>query len=178
MKSNIALIGFMATGKSSAGKLLAERLGKKFVELDALIVHKAGKSLAEIFEKDGEIGFREKEIAATKEVAAGSNQVISCGGGVVLNQINVDRLKQSSIMVYLTATPEAILERTASDKINRPMLKSDDKAKLVRQLLEFRQPFYERSADITIDTTDISLETVVDEVIRTIEELGWPISAK
>jgi shikimate kinase len=103
MKTNIALIGFMGTGKTAVGRLLAEKLNKKFLEQDSLIEQKAGKSIPEIFRQNGEISFRELEIAATKEIAREQNAVIACGGGVVLNKINIDRLKESSVVVYLTA---------------------------------------------------------------------------
>src|ERR1035437_3779739 len=112
MKSNIALIGFMGTGKTAVGKLLAARLNKKFIELDDLIVQAAGKPITQIFEQDGEIAFRELEIAVVKQVAQRKRQVIACGGGIVLNRINIDRLKENGVVVLLTATPSVILKRT------------------------------------------------------------------
>ncbi len=112
MKSSIALIGFMGTGKTAAGKALAERLGKEFIELDALIELKAGKTIPEIFQQDGEVIFRELEIGVTKEVSQRKNAVIACGGGVVLNKINIDRLRKECLIVYLTASPRVILKRT------------------------------------------------------------------
>ncbi|MBG7617411.1 MAG: shikimate kinase, partial [Chloroflexi bacterium] len=84
MKDNIALIGFMGTGKSTIGRILADSLGKNFVELDALIEKSASKTIPQIFTADGEEGFRRLETAALKEVLKGGNMVISCGGGVVL----------------------------------------------------------------------------------------------
>jgi len=111
MKSSIALIGFMGVGKTAVGKVLAKRLNKEFVELDYLIEQKAGKPISEIFEQDGEVAFRELEIKVTKEVAKNKNQIIACGVGIVLNKINIDRLKRDSIIVYLTASPRVILKR-------------------------------------------------------------------
>ena len=81
MKTSIALIGFMGTGKTVVGKALAEKLGREFVELDTLIEQKAGKPISEIFQQDGEVAFRELEIEVTKEVSENKNQVIACGGG-------------------------------------------------------------------------------------------------
>ena len=92
MKSSIALIGFMGTGKTAVGQALAERLGKEFIETDTLIEVKAGRSIPEIFRRHGETAFRELEIEAIKEIAGRDNAVIACGGGVVLNKINIDRL--------------------------------------------------------------------------------------
>jgi shikimate kinase len=91
----------MGVGKTVAGRVLAERLRKKLVEVDSLIAQRAGKTIPQIFREDGEIVFRELEIAVIKEVSAKSNQVIDCGGGVVLNKINIDRLKQSAVVFWL-----------------------------------------------------------------------------
>lgn len=165
MKSNIALVGFMGTGKTDVGRLLAGKLGKDFIELDELIERRAGKTIPEIFQQDGEIAFRELEIEATREAAEKKNAVIACGGGVVLNQINIDRLRKHSVIVYLTASPEAILKRTLSDTNERPLLVAEDKTGEVRKLLEFRQPFYERAADITVDTSGLEVAGVVEQII-------------
>ena len=85
MKSNIALIGFMGTGKTAVGRVLADRLSMQFIELDAIIEQRAGKTIPEIFVQDGEIAFRELEIEATRDVAEKENTVVACGGGVVLS---------------------------------------------------------------------------------------------
>jgi shikimate kinase len=170
MKTSIALIGFMGTGKTVVGKALAERLGKEFIELDSLIEQKAGKTIPEIFQQDGEIVFRELEIAATKEVAKKKNAVIACGGGVILNKINTDRLRQECIIVYLTASPRVILKRTSGDKNERPLLNRPNKARHIGELLRFRQPFYERAADIKIDTSRLDINAVVGQIIEQLKE--------
>jgi len=170
MKTNIALIGFMGTGKTAVGKALAEKLGKKFVELDSLIEQKAGKSIPEIFKQDGEIAFRELEIEVTKEVARGKNQVIACGGGVVLNKINIDRLRKESLIVYLTASPKIILKRTSNDAEERPLLKVANPALTIQELLKFRRPFYERAADIKIDTSKLDVDSIVEQIINKLKE--------
>jgi len=168
MKSSIALIGFMGTGKTAVGKALAERLGKEFIELDALIELKAGKTIPEIFKQDGEIAFRELEIEVTKEVSEKKNAVIACGGGVVLNKINIDRLKGESLIVYLTASPGVILKRTSGDE-NRPLLKVVDRTSEIQRLLKFRKPFYERAADITINTSKLAINSVVEQIISKVK---------
>jgi len=170
MKSNIALVGFMGTGKTDVGRLLAEKLGKDFIELDELIEQRAGKAIPEIFQQDGEIAFRELEIEATREAAAKKNAVIACGGGVVLNQINVDRLREHGVIVYLTASPEAILQRTSSDTDERPLLVAEDKASKVEKLLNFRRPFYERAADITVNTSELDVAGVAGQIISELSE--------
>ena len=169
MKTNIALIGFMGVGKTAVGKCLAEKLGKDFVELDALIERKAGKTIPRIFQQDGEVAFRELEIEAAKEASEKKNVVIACGGGVVLNKINIDRLRQESLLVYLKASPEVILRRTSSDTNERPLLDTANKALEVRELLKFRQPFYEKAADITIDTSKLDIDSVANQIIAKVE---------
>ena len=166
MKTSIALIGFMGVGKTVVGKVLAEKLGKKFIELDSLIGQRARKSIPDIFQQDGEIAFRELEIEVTREVSRGENLVIACGGGIVLNKINIDRLRQQSRIVYLTAPPEVVLERVSDDRGKRPLLKATDKALNIRELLEFRKPFYERAADITIDTSKLDTGSVAGQIIE------------
>jgi shikimate kinase len=169
MKSSVALVGFMGTGKTVVGRILAERTGKKFLELDAMIEAKAGLSIPEIFRTEGEIGFREREIGAVKEIAGKKNAVIACGGGVVLNKINIDRLRRECVIVCLTASPGVILKRTTGDRGGRPLLDVADRARQVRELLAFRRPYYRGSADIIINTSRLKPETVADRIIK---ELG------
>ncbi len=169
MKTNIALIGFMGTGKTTVGRALAKRLNKEFVELDALIEQRAGKSIPDIFQQDGEVAFRELEIEAAKETAHRKNLVIACGGGLVLNKINIDRLKQSAIIVCLTASPQAILKRTSRDVGQRPLLDVSDRAAEIQELLRFRKPFYERAADIEIDTSALDISAVVGQIIKRVK---------
>ncbi|MBI4180704.1 MAG: shikimate kinase [Chloroflexi bacterium] len=170
MKTNIALIGFMGTGKTAVGRVLAKKLNLKFIEMDALIEQKAGKSIPEIFQQDGEIAFRELEIEITKEAASQKNAVIACGGGIVLNKINIDRLRESSRIVYLTASPETILKRVSTGMGQRPLLEVDDPALTIRNLLKFRKPFYERAADITINTSNLVINAVAEEIIEKLAE--------
>ena len=170
MKTSIALIGFMGTGKTAVGKALAERLGKEFVEMDSLIERKAGKTIPEIFGQDGEVAFRELEIGVAMEVSGKKNVVIACGGGLVLNKINIDRLKKECLIVYLTASPGVILKRTATDENERPLLRVADKALAVGELLRFRRPFYELAAEITINTSRLGIDSVVEQIIRKVKE--------
>ncbi len=166
MKTNIALIGFMGVGKTVVGQALAKKTGRKFIELDSLIEQKAEKTIPEIFKEDGEIAFRELEIEVTKEVAREKYSVIACGGGLVLNKINIDRLGEGAKIVYLTASPRVILKRTSSQAGQRPLLEVDNPTLAIRELLKFRRPFYERAADIIIDTSKLDINTVAKQIIE------------
>jgi shikimate kinase len=170
MKTSVALIGFMGTGKTAVGRALAKKLGKCFIELDPLIEQKAGKTIPEIFREDGEIAFRELEIIVTKEAVVKKDSVIACGGGVVLNKINIDRLKKEAVIVYLTASPKVILKRTSHDDEERPLLKVADPTQTIRELSRFRKPFYERAADISINTSKLSIDSVVAQIITRLKE--------
>ncbi len=166
MKNNIALIGFMGTGKNSIGNLLAKKLDKKFVDTDALIEKLAGKPISKIFEEDGENKFRELEADIIKKVAEMENVVTACGGGVVLNQTNVARLRKNSKIILLTASPKIILERVKNGKRVRPLLKGSNKLDKIKQLLSSREPLYKMSADYTIGTSKLSAEESVEKIIK------------
>jgi len=176
MKTNIALIGFMGTGKTAVGQLLARKLNMDFIEVDVLIERKAGRTIPQIFEESGEIGFRELEISVTKDVAQEQSAVIACGGGLVLNRINVDRLKQGAVIVYLTASPGVTLKRVSKQMGQRPLLEVQDPLATIREMMKFRGPFYERAADITINTSRRNVEVVADAIIMSLnsdESLDW-----
>ena len=169
-KSSIALIGFMGTGKTAVGRLLAQETGKAFLELDALIEERAGTSIAEIFRREGEIAFREKEIAAVREVTGRPDTVIACGGGVVLNTINTERLRTFCHIVCLTASPEAVIRR-CSDDDTRPLLAGPDRMQIIQQLLRYRRPFYTRAADIMVGTSRLNPDGVVKMIMRKLETI-------
>jgi len=166
MKDNIALIGFMGTGKTSVGKALAIKLNKKFIRTDDLIAEKDGKTIPEIFEQDGESRFRKIEIEVVKEISDENDVVIDCGGGVVLNEINIDRLKKNAKIILLTASPEAILERVLKDGKNRPLLYTQEKMKRIKELLSIREPLYKKSADHEIDTSNFNVNQVVEKILE------------
>ena len=170
MKTNIALIGYMGTGKTAVGQALAKKLGMKFLELDWLIEKQAGKKIAEIFREQGEIGFRELEIEATKQISGEKHCVIACGGGIVLNKINIDRLREGAVMVYLMASPGTILKRIAAEKGQRPLLAVDDQLKTISDMLKFRKPYYERSADITVNTSKMNIAAIAERIIEKLKE--------
>jgi len=169
IKDSIALIGFMATGKSTVGKALKEYLGidYKFIETDQLIIEMAGKAIQNIFSEDGEEKFREYEIEACKKAANFKKAVISCGGGIVLNKTNIENLKKTCHIVLLTASPKEIYNRVMKDgKETRPVINKEDPMKEIESALKQREPYYNITAEIAINTTDKTIDEIVGEIIK------------
>ncbi|MBD3350568.1 MAG: AAA family ATPase [Candidatus Lokiarchaeota archaeon] len=171
MKTNIVLIGFMGTGKTSVGKILSDKLNKRLVEMDDVIVEKAGKTIPEIFDEDGEIVFREIEMQVCKELGQAKDSIISAGGGIILNKLNVDYLQKSGFIILLQATAQDIFNRISIEgKEKRPLLNKPNPMKEIKDLLSFRSPFYERAAEIKINTHKKVPEQIADEIIEKIEK--------
>ena len=166
MKTNVALIGFMGSGKSAAGLMLAHKLDRSFIETDALIEERAGKSISAIFKQEGESHFRRLEHEVIAGAARRDNAVIACGGGAVLNPANIELLRRSSIIIYLEAAPSVIMRRLAAGGNKRPLLDVPDRAARVRSMLEERKPLYERAADIKINATHLSMEALAELIMR------------
>ena len=160
---NIVLTGFMGTGKSAVGKILAKKLGWEFFDIDQIIEEEVEIKISEIFAKKGEAYFREVESKAVKLLSMLDQAVISCGGGVVLRADNMDELEHNGVVICLTANTEAILERTKGD--NRPLLKVPNPAEKIKDMVKTREPYYKR-CKLMIDTSDFSAEEVAEEILR------------
>ena len=160
---NVILVGFMGTGKSVVGALLAERLGRPFVDLDKRIEREAGRPVARIFEAEGEAGFRKREREAVKQAAALQGHVIATGGGVMVDEENVGILKESGWLICLWASPEVILHRTAATLQTRPLLSGADPKERIEGMLKLRAPFYAK-ADVAVETSDRPVKEVVEEI--------------
>jgi shikimate kinase len=161
---NIALIGFMGTGKSSVGRAVAEQLHYTFLDTDEMIEARTHKTVSAIFSEDGEPAFRKLERDIVIELASRSRYVICTGGGVGANEFNLASLKQHSLVVCLWASPERIWERVRS-QTHRPLLHGPDPLTNIRQLLAIRKPFY-KQADILLDTERRSLKEVCQKVLH------------
>ena len=161
--ANIILVGFMGTGKSATGRRLAKRLGRRFVDMDAVIEKRSGRTIPEIFARDGEPRFRELERALVRELAGQRDLVIAAGGGVVLNPENVRDFEQTGFVVCLTAPAEIILRRVGHLQ-NRPLLEGGDKEQRLRDLLEKRRPLYEAIAR-RVETADLSPDEVAERIL-------------
>lgn len=152
---NVILIGFMGTGKTSIGRRVAQSLGFDFVDTDERIIEKAGMPITEIFAEQGEEKFRDLESTVLRSTTARKNQVISTGGGVVLREENREVLARSGYVIWLNASPEAILERVSRNQ-ERPLLQAADPLGTIREMLKQREPLYLATADFTIDTDGLS----------------------
>jgi len=160
---NIVLIGFSGSGKTTVGKAVAKKLKVKWIEMDDLILTKSKrKSINEIFQKDGEIHFRELEIQIARELAKIDNSVISTGGGVVVNKIIIDYLKEKGAIIHLR-TSFAEARRRIADTVDRPLQREVRKA---RKIYNFRKPLYRQYADAYVRTDNKTIEEVRDEVIE------------
>ena len=159
---NIYLVGFMGTGKTAIGKELAEREKRQFADLDELIAEREKRSIPEIFAQSGEPYFRDLEKNILEELSRKTSCVVSCGGGIVINPDNIRRMKETGIIICLTASVDVILART-SKFTNRPLLNVADPKEKIAALLKERAPFY-CQADMTIDTSKISVKESADKI--------------
>jgi shikimate kinase len=147
---NLALVGFMGTGKSTIGRLVAEQIQFDFVDTDALIEEHLGRSVSDIFASEGEPAFRQYEKQALESLRLRRNLVIAAGGGLVVDPANMASLKDHALVVWLVASPETIWERVQT-QTHRPLLQGPDPLAKIRAMLQAREPSY-RQADISIHT--------------------------
>ena len=162
-QTNLVLLGFMGTGKSAAGRRVAELARHPFLDMDAELERRAGKAIARIFAEDGEGVFRDMEAKLAAEWGGqGLGAVIACGGGVVLREENLRALGANGVLVCLTARPAVILERTARSK-KRPLLAGEDPERKIRDLLAARAGHYGK-IPIQIDTSDAPLDELAERL--------------
>ena len=172
---NIILIGYRGTGKSTVARLLAERLGWSSADSDVEIELETGESVAEIFAGEGEAGFRAREAAVVARLLAGDQCVLSLGGGAVLRPETRERLTGAGKVVWLTATPETIHRRLASDPTTvtgRPNLTANGGMPEIRDLIAQRQPIYQQCADFAVDTENKAPAAVAEEILQRIRTEG------
>jgi shikimate kinase len=167
---NIVLIGFMGTGKSSTGRLLAGRLGRPFIDIDRMIEHENSITIGEMFARHGEAYFRAREKEAVARVARRRKAVIATGGGVVLDPANMERLRAGGVIICLTASVQAIIERTGR-RSTRPLLARPDREEVIARLLAERAPLY-RQADLILDTSNISPRAAAEKIIAFLRQEG------
>jgi shikimate kinase len=161
---NIYIVGFMGTGKTVAGRALSKKLRSDFVDLDSCIEEKEGTSIADIFKAKGEEHFRSLEKQALLTASAKHGAVVSCGGGIVINPENMALMKETGICICLSASPQEILKRIGVTS-HRPLLHNADPLDRIQKLLSDRDAYY-RQADMIIDTTNLSVEEIVEAVLE------------
>ncbi|HYP17485.1 MAG TPA: shikimate kinase [Opitutus sp.] len=162
---NLYLVGFMGTGKTTIGRAVAQRLGFTLLDTDQEIERQQGRTIAEIFEKDGEPAFRAMERRYVEEGHLESRAVVSCGGGLVVQPGMLERLQARGVVICLHASIETILARTARHR-HRPLLNVDDPDARVRALYAAREPIYKRAGTVLL-TDARPLNDIVAHVIRT-----------
>lgn len=172
VEQHLVLVGLMGAGKTEVGRRCAESLGRPLVDTDEMVEAAAGVPITEIFAAEGEAGFREREVQAVADaVATPRPAVIACGGGAVLDARNRRLLGEAGYVVWLTAPPERLAERVASDA-SRPLLAGGDALGELRRLTELREPAYRSVAAAVVDTTDRSPDEVARTVLEEFERSG------
>ena len=161
---NLALIGFMGTGKSSVGRQVAHLLRFVYLDTDQVIEARAGKTVARIFEEEGEPAFRAFERRVVQELTQRHNTVIGTGGGLPIQEGNLASLKNHALVVCLWASPETIYERVRGHE-HRPLLNGPDPLAKIRELLAIREPYY-RQADVLVNTELRNVREVAVQVVH------------
>ena len=161
--ANLALIGFMGTGKTTVGRLVAEALHFEFLDTDELIQARTGKSINDIFAQDGEPAFRALEQQVIHELATKTRTVIATGGGLPTNLENLARLKSFALVVCLWSSPAKIWDRVKNQS-HRPLLHDPNPQNKIRELLAARKPFYQQ-ADVLVNTDLRNVREVVQQLV-------------
>lgn len=168
---NIFLIGYMGTGKSTVAACMAKQYNMAVLEMDQMIVEREGMSISDIFAKYGEDYFRDVETKLLIEIQTQENKVVSCGGGVVLREKNVNEMRKGGNIVLLSARAETILERVKDDD-SRPLLQGNKNIEFINNMLEKRRPKYESAADVVIETDGKQVSDICNEIFEQIRKIG------
>ncbi len=165
MKDNIALIGFMGSGKTTVGRVLSKIMDMKFVDIDKIISAREKKSIASIFEEKGQKYFRDLEREIILQESTKNNCVIATGGGSIIDNENIKNLKETSYIIYLDCTVDCLYQRLKNNT-TRPILnQTDDKKRLIEELYEKRRFLYEISADFTVEIdSNSNIHETVDKI--------------
>lgn len=162
---NIYLIGFMGTGKSAVGRALQKETGFQMIDMDAEIVRREGREISEIFKIEGEEYFRDLETRILEELEKKDHSIVSCGGGIVLKDINRAIMRRSGITVLLTAHPDTILNRVKNDH-SRPLLEGKKDITSIREMIQQRMPYYEKAANVIVPTDEKTPEQLAKRIIE------------
>ncbi len=160
-KPSIILVGMMGAGKTYVGQALAQKLGRKFIDLDERIEQRAGIRIPHIFVAEGEPAFRRRETRLLSEICESTDKIVAAGGGVVITPQNREILKtQEALVIYLKVSPKTAFERTKGS--DRPLLQTENPLETITKLIEQRTPWYEEVADVQFDSES---KNVVDKIL-------------
>lgn len=162
---NICLTGFMGSGKSTVGKLLAEKLGFTFIDMDRVIELAEGKRIVDIFRLKGEKYFRDLETKVTGKIYKNKNCVFACGGGIVKRKKNMDIIKSSSINVYLNISTRDAIDRLKNVN-DRPLINVEKRDETVEKMIRKREVLYRKYADIIINNSQKKPGQAVSEIMN------------
>ena len=163
---NVILIGFMGSGKTTIGKIIADKKNMKFIDMDLEIEKMENKKINQIFSENGEKYFREKESSLLKKLCSLKNSVISTGGGIIENEFNIEILKKQSYVIWLDANEDTIENNVKNEIEKRPKLKEDDNLKLsIKNLLNKRYDKYKESANIRVNVNNKNVDQVVSDIL-------------
>jgi shikimate kinase len=163
---NIVLIGMRGSGKTTVGKILAQKLSRGFVEMDRLISMRAGLSIPEIVERYGWSRFRDVKEEITSEVAGLNNIVNAAGGGVVTREKNIAKLKKTGVLVWLKASVDTLVKRVGEDTERPPLVSGRSQREDIELTLTEREPLYQKAADLIVETEDKTPEEVAEAIIN------------
>jgi shikimate kinase len=169
---NIFLIGFRGTGKTTIGKIISRMLDREFIDADEYLEQKEGKTVKDIFDEGGEKLFREMESRVIAELCLLDNKIIATGGGVILREENVKKLKKNGVLILLTADVDTIYKRIYRDKLTqqkRPSLTDRNGYQEIEYLLEYRNPFYDKAADFVLNTDSMSVNDAARRIVNFIK---------
>ena len=170
---NIFLTGYRATGKTSVAQLVADQLGLEAIDADVFLESEARMTIAEIFEAEGEQGFRERESSVVHQLAQRDELVVALGGGAIVLEENRRAIQGRGVTVWLTASPEIIFDRMSTDPLTgkrRPNLTATGGLQEIQQLLEQRNPLYQEVADFSVDTEQMTPAEVAGEIIAKLRD--------
>ncbi len=165
LEKHIFMIGFMGVGKTSTSRVLSRKLGIREIDTDVMIVEQEKRSISDIFDKEGEEYFRTKETELIDQIGEMKPCIVSCGGGMAMRKVNVEKMKKIGQVVWLTATPETIYLHV-KDSTNRPLLNGNMNVPYIKSLMDAREPKYRKAADIIIETDGCTPTQVADKIIQ------------
>ncbi|SHK12429.1 shikimate kinase [Tepidibacter formicigenes] len=168
---NIVLVGFMATGKSTIGKKLSKKLNMNFIDTDLLIEEKENMNISNIFKEKGESYFRDLETSILRNILDKEGIILSTGGGIIEKEYNINLLKKIGTVIWLKANKDTIIRNLKTSNIQRPLLKTENIAEKINNLLNNRIDKYKKASDIIIKVDDKNIQEVVFNILLNLNKV-------